>query len=115
MPVRIFPEEYNPCRLVKFGCWVLTFAQFGIIALVLGQPQAVMQRLPLPASEMIRQNKSAILMLVFFGGNVAKSIFSASNAFEIYLGRKLVFSRLEQGRMPQMEDIIRLVQLIADA
>mmetsp|Transcript_86725 Transcript_86725/g.269621 ORF Transcript_86725/g.269621 Transcript_86725/m.269621 type:complete len:108 (+) Transcript_86725:468-791(+) len=57
--------------------------------------------------EGIRENKMATVMAIFFMSSMLASAFTKTNAFEIYVGRKLVFSKLQAGRMPNMRDLIK--------
>lgn len=39
--------------------------------------------------------RTHLLMLIFFGGNILRGLFTNSNAFEIYLGKDLVYSAIQ--------------------
>mmetsp|Transcript_29530 Transcript_29530/g.92122 ORF Transcript_29530/g.92122 Transcript_29530/m.92122 type:complete len:110 (+) Transcript_29530:343-672(+) len=56
--------------------------------------------------EGLRENKLALVMAIFFMCSTMASAITKTNAFEIYVGRKLVFSKLRSGRMPNMRDLI---------
>lgn len=57
--------------------------------------------------EGIRENKMATVMAIFFMSSMLASGLTKTDAFEIYVGRKLVFSKLQTHRMPNMADLIK--------
>lgn len=57
--------------------------------------------------EPMRENKMAAIFGVFLGANMVSGALTKTNAFEIYVGKKLIFSQLELGRTPNREDLIR--------
>jgi len=57
--------------------------------------------------ESMRENKMAAVFGVFLGSNMLASALTKTNAFEIYVGKKLIWSQLQQGRTPNREDLIR--------
>lgn len=57
--------------------------------------------------EPMRENKMAAIFGVFLGANMVSSALTKTNAFEIYIGKKLIFSQLQAGRTPNREDLIR--------
>lgn len=57
--------------------------------------------------EGMRENKVAACLGTFFMGNMISSGLTKTNAFEIYLNEKLLWSSLETQRKPNMEDLAR--------
>mmetsp|Transcript_4781 Transcript_4781/g.13933 ORF Transcript_4781/g.13933 Transcript_4781/m.13933 type:complete len:110 (-) Transcript_4781:94-423(-) len=57
--------------------------------------------------EGLRENKIAAVMAIFFMSSTLASALTKTNAFEIYVGRKLVFSKMQTQRMPNMKDLIQ--------
>lgn len=55
----------------------------------------------------VRQNKMAWCMGTFFIGNMISSGLTKTNAFEIYLDERLIWSTLQTNRKPTMEDLVR--------
>lgn len=56
--------------------------------------------------EGMRESKMLSFFGVWFGGSMVASGLTKTSAFEIYLGRKKVFSALEKQRMPNMRDLV---------
>lgn len=57
--------------------------------------------------EAMRENKMAAVFGVFLGCNMVSSALTKTNAFEIYVGKRLIFSQLAAGRTPRADDLIR--------
>lgn len=58
----------------------------------------------------LASNKVTSFMGVWFVGNVVASNLLSTGAFEIWKGKHLVWSTLQQGRMPSGDDIVREFQ-----
>lgn len=56
------------------------------------------------------QNKMASCLGTFFMGNMIAGGLTKTNAFEIYLNDKLLFSALKTQRKPNMQDLVRSFQ-----
>lgn len=54
----------------------------------------------------VRENKFATAMIVWIAGNAVVSSFRNTGAFEIYVGKDLVWSTLTEGRMPNYQDLV---------
>jgi len=52
------------------------------------------------------QNKMASCVGTFFAGNMISSSLTKTNAFEIYLNDKLLWSSLKAHRKPNMQDLV---------
>jgi selT/selW/selH-like putative selenoprotein len=61
----------------------------------------------LPA--IVRENKFALAIGVWFIGSMVISGIRNTGAFEIYIGQKLVWSTLTQGRMPTLNDLVNVL------
>jgi len=62
--------------------------------------------------EGMRENKMASVFGVFLGANMVSGALTKTNAFEIYMGKKLVYSQLQMGRPPRGEDLLRGFKLL---
>lgn len=56
--------------------------------------------------EGMRENKMMTFFAVFLGGQMVSSALTKTNAFEIYLGKKLIWSTIQHERMPNLQDIV---------
>lgn len=48
--------------------------------------------------------------MIFFLGNNIQSSLNSTGAFEIFIDNKLVFSKLEMNRMPNMNEIVAIFE-----
>lgn len=55
----------------------------------------------------VRENKMAFVFGIFLVLNMVASGLTKTNAFEIYVGEKRVWSTLAHNRMPNMQDLIK--------
>lgn len=58
----------------------------------------------------VKENKMASCVGIFFVGNMLSSGFTKTNAFEIYLDERLLWSTLKMQRKPTMEDLMKSFQ-----
>jgi len=56
--------------------------------------------------EGMTQNKVPACLGTFFMGNMISSSLTKTNAFEIYLNERLLWSSLKTQRKPSMEDLV---------
>merc|ERR1719160_362440 len=59
----------------------------------------------LPAG--MRENKAMSFFATMFGGSMVSSGLTKTDAFEIYLGRRLVWSTKRRNRQPRINDLVR--------
>lgn len=55
----------------------------------------------------IRENAGPISMAVFFIIPQIVARFTVSGAFEIYLNDEIIFSKIEMGRFPDVDDLVK--------
>jgi selT/selW/selH-like putative selenoprotein len=61
----------------------------------------------------VAQNRIGYLMLAFFVGNMISNSLKQTGAFEVYYDGRLIWSKLQSGRVPDLGSILRaLVQAI---
>lgn len=83
---------------MSFAANVIHFMQMGAIGLLFAGGDAV------PAG--LAENKATAFMGILFGGNMVSSSMTKTSAFEIYVGRKRVWSTLAAERMPNLDDLV---------
>jgi len=76
---------------------MLSMAQYGLLGSIFFDVSLVP-----PA---LKENKWASCMGIFFVGNMFSSALTKTNAFEIYLDEKLLWSSLKTERKPSLEDL----------
>lgn len=55
----------------------------------------------------MKENKAMSFFAVMFGGSMVSSGLTKTDAFEIYLGRRLVWSTQRRKRQPKIQDLVR--------
>lgn len=58
------------------------------------------------------QNKLASCMFIWFIGNLLTSSLTSTGAFEISYNGQMVFSKLDTGRMPNVDEVMRSIDNI---
>mmetsp|Transcript_3554 Transcript_3554/g.5729 ORF Transcript_3554/g.5729 Transcript_3554/m.5729 type:complete len:127 (+) Transcript_3554:429-809(+) len=97
--LKVMPVEYPPPPLNALFADVLAKVQIAIIILLFANDRV------LPS--FFRENKMLSFFGIFFVGNMVAATLTKTSAFEIYAGRKLVFSALRNSRMPNMQDLVK--------
>mmetsp|Transcript_26019 Transcript_26019/g.22292 ORF Transcript_26019/g.22292 Transcript_26019/m.22292 type:complete len:102 (-) Transcript_26019:8-313(-) len=81
----------SPCRAdLKYS---------GFIGFAIASPQKSMQ-----------DNKFTSFFAVYFIGSTLQGILMNTGAFEIYKGNTLIWSTLQAGRLPKLNDIVMAFQ-----
>ena len=75
------------------------YAQIGLVGLLVAGTD---QLLP----QYVRENKFTVGIAVWFVGNILSSALTNTGAFEIYLGKQLVWSALKQGGLPNYQELL---------
>ncbi|PFH32091.1 hypothetical protein BESB_020320 [Besnoitia besnoiti] len=118
----IVAVDYQPAlffralgKLLDVLCWaslaLVVFirpicAFFGWTAPVAERRAGEQPRLP-DWAEALETNRVTAIISAFFGAQVLRSLLIPSNAFEIHFGQNLLWSTLQNGRMPNGRDILR--------
>lgn len=92
---------------------VLGFAQAGAILAALGGEriaEAAGVALPPQYVAALREKRMAIVMGVWFVGNMINNSLISTGAFEVFANGQLVFSKLATGQMPTLAEIMAGVQ-----
>ncbi|OII76684.1 hypothetical protein cand_028050 [Cryptosporidium andersoni] len=84
--------KYNMSPLNKFLSYGITTCQVGLGLSAFLFPNIFSATGP--DGQPAGGPRTHLFMLIFFGGNILRSLFTNSNAFEIYLGTELVYSAL---------------------
>jgi len=98
--LQVVPAPYPAPPWAQFVANIVGMMQILLIGLILlGDPSIL--------PEGIRENKMAAVMGIFFGASMLSSAFTKTNAFEIYVGKDLIFSKMQAERMPNMQDLVK--------
>jgi len=102
-------QEYPPPPNNVMMSQVVFYFQMGLLALVLAGDKVLesFKMDPPAAWETVKNNKFAALMLIWFLGNSISQSLLKTSAFEIQHGDTLVWSSLQEGRLPNMGDLVR--------
>lgn len=96
--ISVTPTAYPPPPLKQLFANMISMAQMAIILLLFVNDKA----LPEP----MRENKMMSFFVVFLLGQMVSSTLVKTEAFEIYMGRKLIWSSLAEHRMPNLQDLV---------
>ncbi|GBG63008.1 hypothetical protein CBR_g34707 [Chara braunii] len=70
-------------------------------------PPPMQSVIPQGILDLARQNKGMFLGGAFVLGNMLRSAVLTTGAFEVYYDGKLIFSKLEQGRLPAEYELVQ--------
>eukprot|EP00919_Chromeraceae_sp_WS-2016_P039127 GHVR01093356.1.p1 GENE.GHVR01093356.1~~GHVR01093356.1.p1 ORF type:complete len:130 (+),score=12.81 GHVR01093356.1:334-723(+) len=100
---------YYPCFVRQALAQLVGVVQMIMFVLIFfGQRALSILGLPsLSFVTMIGENKLMSFLCVVFVGSMLSNGFLTTHAFEIFLGKDLVFSGVETGRLPSMPDLMR--------
>mmetsp|Transcript_49636 Transcript_49636/g.141961 ORF Transcript_49636/g.141961 Transcript_49636/m.141961 type:complete len:139 (+) Transcript_49636:440-856(+) len=65
---------------------------------------------PPPICKAAKENMFASFMLIWLVGNMVQSSLLSTGAFEIHHGDELIWSSIEEKRLPNMADLIKAFQ-----
>jgi selT/selW/selH-like putative selenoprotein len=88
--------------LIQFGLYALLFAGQFIFSKLGIPPPAFYYRLT--------QNKVVSFIIIMLLGNNIQSMLTKTGAFEVYLNNDLIFSKLQTGYMPSLQEIERALE-----
>lgn len=109
----VYLENHPPTPMARQIASLLTFTQYSLIAFtVLAETicDALSIQLPRDLTTTLREKRFAILMGVWFVGNTFINSLRSTGAFEVLYGTDIVFSKLNSGRMPSIDEILDGVQ-----
>jgi len=86
-------------QMAGFG--MLFFGSFLFQALKMEEPEAV---------KWMSTNKMNSFCLIFMLGFMSTQLM-ATGAFEVYYNGNVVYSKLDQGRMPHVQDLVRSLEM----
>mmetsp|Transcript_47273 Transcript_47273/g.122162 ORF Transcript_47273/g.122162 Transcript_47273/m.122162 type:complete len:137 (+) Transcript_47273:470-880(+) len=99
------PEKQKMAQMVFF----LQLGCFGF--LFFGESLCNMLKVPVPAElKQVKENMFAACMLIWLIGNMIQGQLLSTQAFEIHHGDQLIWSSLEEKRLPNMGDLISAFQ-----
>jgi len=106
----VFGDVYPPS---SFAVWIAELSgilwMLGISLLIFGKSIFDIIGLPVPSFvDYITNNKVQTFIILFVMNNIGHS-FLATGAFEIYLNDELIFSKLQAGRFPTMNEIFTIL------
>lgn len=97
--LNVKPVNHPAAPIYVLLSQMLMMGQFGLIGAIL------MDFHLLPPG--LRENKVASCLGSFFIGNMVSSGMTKTNAFEIYLNEKLLWSSLKAERKPEWPDLVK--------
>jgi len=106
----VIGDVYPPST---FAVWIAEIAgtlwMLGIALIIFGKSIFDITGLPVPFFiEYIANNKVQTFIILFVINNIGHSLL-ATGAFEIYLNDELIFSKLQAGRFPTMNEMFSIL------
>lgn len=101
--------EYPPPPAMKMAAQLVFFLQLLIFGFIICG-EGVCSALKVPVPELyfkLKENKLVAFMAVWLVGNMIQGSLVSTGAFEIYHGDQLIWSSLQEKRLPNMGDILR--------
>ncbi len=62
----------------------------------------------------LKERKMMAFLGIFFLGNQFSNYFGSTGAFEIFFKDKVIFSKLEAKRMPNVQEVLRNIEVLKD-
>ena len=103
--VQALPYPVPPSRVWLAS--VIFYLQLAMVALIL-LSDSLAPRLGLPGLE----SKLYPIVGIWFVGNMIQGAMTKTGAFEIWKGSTLIWSTLNAGRMPSMDDLINAFRAV---
>uniref|UniRef100_A0A7S0AXM0 Uncharacterized protein n=1 Tax=Pyrodinium bahamense TaxID=73915 RepID=A0A7S0AXM0_9DINO len=104
--------EYPPPADKVMAAQVVFYIQMALFGFVfMGENlfSAMKMAVP-PLVAQVKENMFASFMFIWLVGNMIQGSLLSTGAFEIYHGNQLIWSSLQEKRLPNMEDLIKAFQ-----
>mmetsp|Transcript_4799 Transcript_4799/g.9825 ORF Transcript_4799/g.9825 Transcript_4799/m.9825 type:complete len:136 (-) Transcript_4799:92-499(-) len=100
--------EYPPPPDKVMASKVVFYLQLVLFALIFaGESSLTALKLPVPSIfGLVKENMFASFMFIWLVGNMVQGSLLSTGAFEIHHGDKLIWSSLEEHRLPNMGDLL---------
>jgi len=92
------PTNFPASKSMTLLAGLVSTMQFGLMFVLFADDSV------LPVQ--MRENKGASFFAIFMGGSMVTSSMTKTSAFEIYIGKQLVFSSIQMQRMPNLKDLV---------
>jgi len=91
---------------------IITYAQYAAIILsFFGDKIFAYFQMPYPGWYLkMRENKMMSFFLIYMGGNLIYGQLMQTGAFEVYLNNQIIFSKLRENRVPNIEEIFTSIE-----
>ncbi|KAL4536530.1 hypothetical protein Ndes2526A_g06046 [Nannochloris sp. 'desiccata'] len=99
---------------------VMTFIQYAAIAFALAGQQicetlGMTALFPPTLWPQLAEKRFSIVIGAFFFGNTIINSMVSTGAFEVLYGPEVIFSKIDTGRMPRMDELLMTVQEVITA
>eukprot|EP00013_Stygamoeba_regulata_P002668 CAMPEP_0177638304 /NCGR_PEP_ID=MMETSP0447-20121125/5416_1 /TAXON_ID=0 /ORGANISM="Stygamoeba regulata, Strain BSH-02190019" /LENGTH=133 /DNA_ID=CAMNT_0019140255 /DNA_START=183 /DNA_END=584 /DNA_ORIENTATION=+ len=105
-------ELYPASPARQYIATAISFVQLAVIALCLGG-HLLCQAIGIPSPDFLvamQSNKVMWIILAIFLGNAISNAILSTGAFEVELDGRVVFSKLNSGRIPKSHDIVHALR-----
>jgi len=99
-----YPVAFHKAVLAK----AVTVGQLGITAIALAGDHIfpALGIAPPALYEQYREKKMGVVLISWIVGNMVQNALTATGAFEVYSAGEKLFSKLETGRMPTLDELM---------
>lgn len=97
--LKVQPAPYPAPPLMQLYANIIGILQMILMAVLFTHDKVL--------PELMRENKMASVFGIFLGANMVSSALTKTSAFEVYVGKKLIFSQLQAQRPPNGQDLVR--------
>jgi len=110
--IHIEGDNYPPTPMKQMLSQVLGVVKIAlIVAIIAGQNPFQLMGMQTPSAfEWALNNKLSSCMLLFFLSNAIEGQLISTGAFEITFNDQTIWSKLESGRVPQPEEVFRMIE-----
>lgn len=109
--VKVEGGNYPPPTFNQIAASVLSIAKFVMIACLLSDTDPFsMLGVETPGVFLwAKENKVYACFMLFFLGNAIETQFTSTGAFEISINDKTIWSKLQSGRVPRVDELLQII------
>uniref|UniRef100_A0A0N4ZJ32 SelT-like protein n=1 Tax=Parastrongyloides trichosuri TaxID=131310 RepID=A0A0N4ZJ32_PARTI len=104
-------ENYSPVYWKSSMAQIIGIIKFAFIFLIVtGKDPLMIVGISIPTlSNWLLTNKISSCMMIFMLSNMIEGMLMSTGAFEIFIGKERIWSKLESGRVPSPQELLALI------
>lgn len=106
-------DNYPPLPIFLYLAYTVSVLRVVLFIAILAGPQFLQGigiQNPPPIYQWSQDNKITACLLVFFVCNQLESQFMSTGAFEVTLNGQMIWSKLDSGRLPNLQEITQHIE-----